>query len=387
VSGNPETWDAKSGSFTYDANGNLKTAPAPYSITASTYDHRNLPISITAGGVTSVYRYNHEGQRIAKQAGAGNTEFYVLEGAATLGVFTVNGSGTPTSWYFNLLAGQRVIGRQPNTGDRLYYHRDLLGSTRAVVDSATVVESYDYDPWGLLMPGRTLAGGTKERFTGKERDAETGLDYFGFRYYMPAVGRWTTVDPPADEFPSWSPYNYVQNNPVSYTDPYGLCPDPPGSCQALGVSVGSGIGATVGGIVALGCTVGSGGVCSLGAPALVGFFATGGAAVGGLAGTIVEMASGSKRKNAGNSGRNAPGQTAGGRATDEHGNVLGPSGEPAIHQVDHSTRKRAKDAARNEGQGAPVQHPSPQRGEPHFHPADRDGNKKPGSTHHNYPRR
>ncbi len=50
--------------------------------------------------------------------------------------------------------------------------------------------------------GRTLGTGTtKEGFSGKERDAETGLDYFGFRYYMSALGRWTTVDPLTDDFP------------------------------------------------------------------------------------------------------------------------------------------------------------------------------------------
>jgi RHS repeat-associated protein len=103
------------------------------------------------------------------------------------------------------------VGRRPAAGGRRYYHTDLLGSTRTVTYSLNVVkEAYDYDPWGVLMPGRTLGSGTKEGFTGKERDAETGLDYFGFRYYMPAVGRWTSVDPPADQFPEWSPYNYVE---------------------------------------------------------------------------------------------------------------------------------------------------------------------------------
>jgi RHS repeat-associated protein len=62
---------------------------------------------------------------------------------------------------------------------------------------------------------------TREGFTGKERDAETGLDYFGFRYYMPAPGRWTTTDPLADNFSSWSPYNYVLNSPTGNIDPDG----------------------------------------------------------------------------------------------------------------------------------------------------------------------
>ena len=87
----------------------------------------------------------------------------------------------------------------------------------------------------------------------------------------------------------------------------------------------------------------------------------------------------------GNSPANAPGQTAGGRATDENGNVLGPSGKPAVHETDHATRKQAKDAARNEGKGAPVNHPSPRTGDPHYHPTGPDGKKIPNSTHHNYP--
>ena len=63
-----QPWDA---SFTYDANGNQLMAPAPYSITATTYDPRNLPLSLTIGGTTTTYRYDNAGQRITKQVGAG----------------------------------------------------------------------------------------------------------------------------------------------------------------------------------------------------------------------------------------------------------------------------------------------------------------------------
>jgi RHS repeat-associated protein len=71
------------------------------------------------------------------------------------------------------------------------------------------------------MPGRTLGSGTKEGFTGREQDAETGLDYFGARYYMPALARWTAVDPLAEKHLEWSPYNYVLNNPLVLIDPDG----------------------------------------------------------------------------------------------------------------------------------------------------------------------
>ncbi len=240
VSATTETWDAETGGFTYDANGNLLTAPAaPYSITTPiTYNHQNLPVSLTSGANTATYRYDDAGQRITKQVNSGNTEVYVRDGATTLGVFTVNGAGTPTSWHFNLLWEDRVVGRQPNTGNRRYYHFDHLGSTRAVVEGATVVESYDFEPWGLLMPGRTLAGPTKEGFTGKEQDAETGLEYFGARYYLPALARWGAVDPLAAKYREWSPYNYVLNNPLVLYDPDGRQARPnPGSARSPDIRI------------------------------------------------------------------------------------------------------------------------------------------------------
>jgi hypothetical protein len=81
------------------------------------------------------------------------------------------------------------------------------------------------------------------------------------------------------------------------------------------------------------------------------------------------------------------GTSASGQATDAHGNKLGGSGKPQRHSVDHSTRKGAKDAARQQGDRAPVEHSNPKKGKPHFHASDEKGKKKPGSTHHNYPRR
>jgi len=63
-------------------------------------------------------------------------------------------------------------------------------------------------------------------FTGKERDAETGLDYFGARYFSSAQGRFTSPDKPladqsAGDPQSWNLYSYVRNNPLRFTDPTG----------------------------------------------------------------------------------------------------------------------------------------------------------------------
>jgi RHS repeat-associated protein len=86
------------------------------------------------------------------------------------------------------------------------------------------MESKSNDASG--MPVCLWQNGIRSRSSGKERDNETGLDYFGFRYYSGAQGRWTSPDAPfADQHPedpqSWSMYGYVRNNPLLYVDPNG----------------------------------------------------------------------------------------------------------------------------------------------------------------------
>ena len=65
-------------------------------------------------------------------------------------------------------------------------------------------------------------------FNGKELDTETGLYYYGARYYDPRVSLWLNVDPLAGRYPHISPYTYVNNNPINLIDPFGLeAEDPP----------------------------------------------------------------------------------------------------------------------------------------------------------------
>jgi RHS repeat-associated protein len=74
-----------------------------------------------------------------------------------------------------------------------------------VTGSGTVVQAQDYDGWGVALPTRSYVSGVgvQEGYTGKERDAETGLDSFGARYYLSAIGRWAAVDPLAEVYPAW----------------------------------------------------------------------------------------------------------------------------------------------------------------------------------------
>ena len=73
------------------------------------------------------------------------------------------------------------------------------------------------------MLAEQKAGGysTKYRFTGKEVDEETGLYYFGARYYDPRISLWYGVDPMTEKYPAWNPFNYTMNNPIKYFDPDG----------------------------------------------------------------------------------------------------------------------------------------------------------------------
>jgi RHS repeat-associated protein len=120
-----------------------------------------------------------------------------------------------------------------------YVHLDAIGNVRAVTNQAqVVVERHDYLPFGeecttgpcASNPG--LNAGQPRKFTGKERDPETGFDYFGARYYGSKIGRFTTVDPVLDQSEAllnpqlWNRYAYGRNNPLRYVDPDGRAPLP-----------------------------------------------------------------------------------------------------------------------------------------------------------------
>jgi len=81
-----------------------------------------------------------------------------------------------------------------------------------------------YMPFGELLVDQRSSSGhdIRFKFTGKERDAATGFDYFGARYYDSDISVWLSVDPLTARYPSTSPYAYVENNPIRFVDPNGL---------------------------------------------------------------------------------------------------------------------------------------------------------------------
>jgi RHS repeat-associated protein len=107
-----------------------------------------------------------------------------------------------------------------------YYHLDALGSVRVVTDEAgAVVRHHDFLPFGEEWQPEVPPSADKRLFTGKERDVESGLDYFGARYYRADLGRFTTVDPvgisPLHMVnpQRFNRYGYAVGNPFTFIDP------------------------------------------------------------------------------------------------------------------------------------------------------------------------
>jgi RHS repeat-associated protein len=105
-----------------------------------------------------------------------------------------------------------------------FFHTDHLGSSSWVTDvNGNPLQHLQYMPFGEPWVSQTSNSyeGAKYTFSGKERDKETGLMYFGARYYNPGRGIFTQVDPLHAKYPYQSPFVYCANNPLKYVDPNG----------------------------------------------------------------------------------------------------------------------------------------------------------------------
>jgi len=84
-----------------------------------------------------------------------------------------------------------------------------------------IVEINNYYPFGLMHNYTvTTQNAYQYKYNGKELQ-ETGMYDYGARMYMPDIGRWGVVDPLAEQYRRWSPYNYAMNNPILFIDPDG----------------------------------------------------------------------------------------------------------------------------------------------------------------------
>lgn len=107
--------------------------------------------------------------------------------------------------------------------NQYFYHPDHLGSTSYVSNvRGEVVQHVEYVAFGeTYFEEHSSSSTTPYLYSAKERDEETGMYYYGARYYNPATSQWVGVDPLAGKYPGLSPYCFVANNPVLLVDQDG----------------------------------------------------------------------------------------------------------------------------------------------------------------------
>ncbi|GHV15304.1 hypothetical protein FACS1894169_06270 [Bacteroidia bacterium] len=105
-----------------------------------------------------------------------------------------------------------------------YYHSDHLGSSSLITNlDGETVQHIEYVPFGeVFIEERNNTWNTPYLFNAKELDEETGLYYYGARYYDPRISLWLSADPLQEKYPNISTYAYTFQNPVRYTDPTGM---------------------------------------------------------------------------------------------------------------------------------------------------------------------
>jgi RHS repeat-associated protein len=193
--------------FSYDSSGDLKGN----GVNTYTWDAEGRVLS--GAGVT--YTYDGDGRRVKKSSG---TLYWYSVGGEVLSETDTSGNLLNHYVYF---AGRR-IGRV-NSTEYLYYG-DHLRSARAITDSSGhLCYDSDFYPFGGEL-NFTNTCAQNYKFTGMERDSETGLDHTLFRQYSSNLGRWYSPDPKAGcggNPQGHNRYAYVLNSPVDLLDPSG----------------------------------------------------------------------------------------------------------------------------------------------------------------------
>jgi RHS repeat-associated protein len=262
VNGN-ENGSSPNDKLHYDQAGNLvKDSHTQNAPGARTYDAENRMLTADGpNGLSNTYTYDADGKRTRRSVNNGAEvwwQVFGLSGELVAEYQLV--SGTPTlKKEFGYRNGELLIVAEATSSSCQWMVTDALGTPRILADqtgSLAGIKRRDYLPFGEeILAGvghrattngyaTTQATTPRQQFTGKERDSETGLDYFEARYYGAVYGRFTSpdeftggpdelydfADVAADnptfyaEFTqpqSLNKYQYAFNNPLKFVDPDG----------------------------------------------------------------------------------------------------------------------------------------------------------------------
>jgi RHS repeat-associated protein len=207
--------------FQYDAAGNMTyNVAGPLAPQSYSYDAENR---ITGAG-SFAYTYDADGNRVEKSNGSTGTIYWYMS-PGIVAESDLSGNLQSEYVFFN---GERVARKDFPSNAVSYYFSDHLKTASVITDSAgNIKEDEDYFPYGGEV--KFVDNDPNHyKFTGKERDTETGLDLMGARYYLNSLGRFVTPDPLVMELhrladpQSLNLYHYARNNPLSYADETGL---------------------------------------------------------------------------------------------------------------------------------------------------------------------
>lgn len=219
-----------SSGYTYDSNGNITVDPQGRQFIFNG-ENKQTQVKDVNNNVVGTYYYDGDGRRVKKVVpSTGETTVFVYDAGA------------------KLVAEYSTIVESSSTAKTSYLTGDQLGSPRVVTDAyAQVVSRRDFMPFGEEIYAGTGSRSTgqkystssvdnvRKRFTGYEKDGETGLDFAEARYYDNNYGRFNAVDPLLASGKSANPqtfnrYTYTMNNPVNFTDPSGMLPESTCAC-------------------------------------------------------------------------------------------------------------------------------------------------------------
>ncbi|EID4418136.1 VCBS repeat-containing protein [Vibrio vulnificus] len=215
-------------SFTYDAQGNMLSGLGRV-ITG--YTSFNKPIEIRKGNASTRFQYGVNQQRYERidRNENGVTQTIYLD--STEIIKQPNGQTTFRYYIGDFAIYEKTVGKASSSVIR-YLHKDHLGSVIAISNqNGEIEERFSYDAWGKRRssswnkPDTSTSEVGRIGFTGHEMLDEVGLIHMNGRVYDPTIGRFLSADPfIQDEWfttQAFNRYSYVQNNPLSYTDPTG----------------------------------------------------------------------------------------------------------------------------------------------------------------------
>ncbi len=219
----------------YDEDGNALAYPLPVNSAANadlTWDAADRLVTVDPGPPNFTYHYDALGRRIAKSDGT-TTTYYVYDDWNCIAEYVATGSGAPfpSRLYLWGKDGNAPVQGGGGTGGLLTLRTsganyfplyDGGGNISEYLNAAGAIAAhFEYDPFGNAVVDTDSSGFFNLRFATKRLDAETGLYYYGYRYYDPRAGRWISRDP-ISESGGANLYGFVGNDGVNQADYLGM---------------------------------------------------------------------------------------------------------------------------------------------------------------------